>query len=492
MKVLGEIHAQLMIGGSAPKWLSTGTLRRVLTSDVSRVGVIAVLAAGGAALALVILGAALPVLGVALLLPLIAAIARRPQTGVLALALVAPFDGLLQIAGFPTVANAWKETLVGVVLVATFVCPGDARAPRGRSRPGWLPALVGLLVIGLASAAASHDIAGIVGLKVDFFYVLLALAVWRCPLDAIERDRLVTILMGTGIVCAVVGLWQQVVGEVALHNLGYEYNTTIRNAGSLLRSFSTFNTPFAFGFYLMVVILVGVPVALAAPTRLRNRLFLLALPVYILGMLTSVVRASVLGLGIGLAYLGLRRYRVLLLGLPLAFVGVLALGVIGGASFSSFSSSNSFQQRQVGWTENFNQIARHPLGIGIGTTGAAADKAAQLQTAVSAYNPDNYYFKTAYELGVLGLWMFLLFLIGTFVCTRFVASQANPRDGPLLDGVAAMVLAAAAASTVANYFDAFPLDVEFWLLIAIASTIGTTTIGGRAERTRREAASLVV
>lgn len=447
---------------------------------------------GCAAFALVVLGAAVPMLGVALLAPLLVVIVRRPQTGVLVLVALAPFDGLLQIAGLPSVANAWKETLVGVVLVATFVCPAEARAPRGRPRPRWLPALVGLLLVGVASAAAAHDVAGIVGLKVDFFYVLLALAIWRCPLDAIERDRVVSVLMGTGIVCALIGLWQQVVGEVALHNLGYQYNTTIRNAGSLLRSFSTFNTPFSFGFYLMVVMLIGIPVALGDLTRLRNRLFLLALPVYALGMLTSVVRASVLGLGVGLAYLGFRRYRVLLLGLPLALVAALVLGVLGGASFSSFSSSNSFQQRQTGWQANFDQVVRHPLGIGIGTTGAAADKAALLTTTNTAYNPDNYYFKTVYELGVIGLWMFILLLIGAFTSTRRLASDANPRDGPLLDGVAAMILAAAAASTVANYFDAFPLDIEFWLLLAVATTVGAGAAGGRAERTPREAAALGV
>ena len=366
------------------------------------------------------------------------------------------------------------------------------RGARGRLRPGWLPALVGLLLVGVASAAAAHDVAGIVGLKVDFFYVLLALAIWRCPLDAIERDRVVSVLMGTGVVCALIGLWQQVVGEVALHNLGYQYNTTIRNAGSLLRSFSTFNTPFSFGFYLMVVMLIGIPVALGDLTRLRNRLFLLALPVYALGMLTSVVRASVLGLGVGLAYLGFRRYRVLLPRFPIALLVVLMLGVPAAPFFSSFSSSNSFQQRQTGWQANFDQVVRHPLGIGIGTTGAAADKAAPLTTTSTAYNPDNYYFKTVYELGVIGLWMFILLLIGAFTSTRRLASEANPRDGPLLDGVAAMILAAAAASTVANYFDAFPLDIEFWLLLAVATTVGAGAAGGRAERAPREAAALAV
>jgi len=168
------------------------------------------------------------------------------------------------------------------------------------------------------------------------------------------------------------------------------------------------------------------------------------------------------------------------------------LGVLGGASFSSFSSSNSFQQRQTGWQANFDQVVQHPLGIGIGTTGAAADKAALLTTTNNAYNPDNYYFKTVYELGVIGLWMFVLLLIGAFTSTRRLASDANPRDGPLLDGAGAMILAAAAASTVANYFDAFPLDIEFWMLLAVATTVGAGSIGGRVERTRREAATIAV
>ena len=446
------------------------------------------LVAGVALFALMIAGAVIPVLVVVIAAPLLLAIMRRPQRGVLLLALLVPFDGLLLIAHLPDSANAWKETLVGITLVATFVCPLDARAPRGRVRPAWLAPLVALVLIGVGSAAAAHDLSSVLGVKVDFFYVLLAFAVWRCPLDARERDRLVSIFMMTGFVCALVGLWQQVVGDVALHDLGYEYNTTIRSAGSLLRSFSTFQSPFSFAFYEMMVLLLCLPIALAAPRRARNRAFLLVSPVIALGMMSSIVRASVLGLGVGLAYLGFRRYRLLLAGLPIAFLVALVLGLAGGAAVSSFSSATSFGARQTGWEENFVQIAQHPLGVGIGTTGAAAEKAAKLEfVPANSYNPDNYYFKTVYELGVIGLWMFVLFLIGAFTSTRRAAVHANPRDGPFLDGVGALVLGAATASLVANFFDAFPLDVEFWLLIAIVAAIGAAPRARDRDREEAEA-----
>ena len=126
----------------------------------------------------------------------------------------------------------------------------------------------------------------------------------------------------------------------------------------------------------------------------------------------------------GLIYLGVRRYRVLLLALPLGIVALLVLGALGGSITASFSSGSSLAARQLGWEDNLVQLTHHPFGVGIGSTGAAAAKAAQIATAANptasaqTYNPDNYYFKTLYELGVLGLWMFVLVLIGAFSSTH--------------------------------------------------------------------------
>ena len=110
--------------------------------------------------------------------------------------------------------------------------------------------------------------------------VLLALVVWRCPLDAKERDRLITIFVAVAFITALFGLYQQRVGHVVLNSWGYPYNEVIRfTSGFRLRSFSTFNQPFPFAFYLMLTVLLALPQAIADPHRLRNRLFLLSTPV---------------------------------------------------------------------------------------------------------------------------------------------------------------------------------------------------------------------
>ncbi len=424
----------------------------------------------------VILGQALTIVAIAVIIPLVAAIYYRPQRAFLLFAALAPFNGLLLLINTPGFAKGWKEALVGLSLVATFVCPMSARGPRGRRLPQWLPALCGLLVLGLLSALTISGQQALLGLKVNFFYVLLALAVWRAPLDGRERDRLVSIFMIVGFVCSIIGLLQQVVGSVALHNLGYQYNSTIRFSGGFLRSFSTFDQPFPFALYVMLVLLIGIPVALENPNRLRNKLFLWATPVYLLGVLSAFVRSAWLGLAIGLLYLGVRRYRVVLALIPLAFVPFL---LVAGPVTSTLLSSSSLQARTQGWGGALPQIQMHPLGVGIGSAGVVAER---LATPTShGYQPDNYFFKTLYELGPLGLWMLVLLLVGIFAATRLGSMRAAESDRGLLEGMAAVVLASMVVGLIASYFEIFPIDMTFWLLVGLAATMTEPVRRSQAE-----------
>ena len=434
---------------------------------------------GGTAVAVcvaVVAGQWIWLLALAVVAPLLLFIYYRPERGILAVAALAPFNGLLLIVHVPGFAKGWKEALVGVSLAATFVCPPRSRGDRGRSLPRWLPALGALLLLGLLSGLSVGGDQALLGLKINFFYVLVAVAVWRAPLDERDRDRLVSILMGVGLVCSVVGLLQQALGDARLHTLGYQYNSTIRfGSGGLLRSFSTFDQPFPFALYVMIVLLIGIPVALDDLTRLRNQLFLLATPIYLLGILSAFVRAAFLGLAVGALYLGFRRYRALLAVMPLFLAAFLLLA---GPVSGSLLSSNSLQSRTQGWQGAITQVEAHPLGVGIGSTGATAERLAT-GTKKSTYQPDNYYFKTAYELGLLGAWMLILLLFGIFRATHIGADRARRPDQALLDGIAAVVLASIAASLVDSYFEIFPIDLTFWLLVGVAAA---TIAGSRVNR----------
>ena len=406
--------------------------------------------------------------------PVLVAIVRRPQRGLLALAALVPFNGLLVLLPAHGGVAGWKEAFVLFLVVASLVAPATARRPAGQRWPGWFVAVAAFAGLGLVSALVVGGTQGVLGAKVGFFYLLVVAVAWRCPLNRHERDGLVTILMVCGFITAAYGIVQQLLGGAELNRLGYDYNTVIRFSGGYLRSFSTFTQPFPFGFFLMLVLLVGLAQALDDPRRLRNRLFLMVVPVIVVGLATSVVRGAWLGLAAGLLYLAITRHRALLLVLlvPLAIFAFLPADTTGAAL-----SSSSYHERVVGWQANVERAVAHPLGEGIGATSAVAERLHPEIPASSTgqvYQPDNYYVKTGIELGVVGLWLLALILFAGWRTAHTAAARPG-RDGALAGGVAAYVVAAIAASFVSTFFEIFPMELYFWLLLTVVSGAVTVT-----------------
>jgi hypothetical protein len=407
-------------------------------------------------------------------------IVQRPQRGVLVLAVAAPLHGLLLIAPVPAIAERWKEGVVALMVVGAFA----ARRPTRSVPTPWATALFAFLALSVGHGLVQADTAAIAALKIGFYYALALLAIWRCPLTKVDRDRFVTALVVVGVFCALVGLAQQVVGDVRLAELGYEYNSAIRTSGGFLRSFSTFNQPFPFGLYVAMVVLVCLPVAVQDPRRWRNRLFLWSLPVLLVGMATSIVRGAFLAVIVGGLYLASRWRRQLAHGAVLAVICGLALLPTGFAS-SAFSSS-SLGDRTTGWTAGLPFIREKPFGHGIGTAGAAAEKALAIEGQLPevetetetvsrpselGYQPDNYYVKTLFEMGPIGLWIFAVFLAGVFLTASRTSRVAQGFDRALAVGITAHVVGLAAASLVATYFEIFPMDLFFWILLGTLLSI---------------------
>lgn len=418
-------------------------------------------------LTVVVLGLVGAVVGVGVLL----AIVRRPQRGLLALAALSPLNGLLALVPQLPLAG-WKEGLLLLTVASAAATAVRRGGPAFRlSVWPWWPAAAALLVVGCVSALATEGSTGVVAIKITFFYLLVPVALWLAPFDGRDRDALVGILMAQGVLTSVVGLAQQVVGAQGLVDLGYTYDDQVRTAGGLLRSFSTFNQPFPFGLYVMTSLLVGGAVALAEPRRWRNALFLVATPVMVVGMGVSIVRASYLGLVLGLVWLGVHRYRRSLVAGVLAVLAVapVLLLVVPSGLLTPLLSSDSLGQRGSGWSRIISDVLSHPVGLGLGTSGSAAERIAKDagRAASTTYQPDNYYVKMALELGPVGLWLFVALLVSAIGATVVASQRLRGRDAALALGVSATTVAAGAASLVATYLEIFPLDLYFWLLLGV-------------------------
>ncbi len=408
------------------------------------------------------------IIGFVIALTVASLIASRPQRGILLLAAMVPYDGLLLLVPAPGVVNGWKEGLVLITLVASLLSP-KAVPIRSIRLPAWGVIAGLLLAYAVVQATLVPILQGAQALKIGYFYLLIPLILLRNPLDGKQRDLLVTILMVNGVITALYGLAQQIIGPTGLAALGYEYNETIRTAGGFLRSFSTFNQPFAFGLFIMMVLLVGGAVALSDPRRWRNLVFLLTTPILVGAMSVSIVRGAYLGLAVGVLLLGVFRYRGLFLLLP---AGVAVLLNLPASVLAAVFSSSSLNDRSTGWGNIFEDVLHHPFGIGIGTTGSVAEKVALVtKSREPFYQPDSHYVKMLLELGVIGAWL-LIMLLATALVFALTQARRNPDpDGALALGIAASVAAAVAASAVSTYFEIFPMDVFFWLLLGVVTCL---------------------
>ena len=423
------------------------------------------------------------VLGLVGLGYLAVALVRRPQRGLLLLAALLPFDGLLLLVPGGEALGPWKEALLVLTLLAALVSPRSARAAGPVEMPVWVPAAIAFVALGVVSAVLTGGLIAFWGFKISYFYAVVPFVLWRCPFTLRDRDRLVTVLMATGLATAAVGLGQQVLGPERLNAIGWEYNTAIRFSGGLLRSFSTFTQPFSFGLFVSMVLLVCLPVALSDLGRLRNLVFLLSTPFLVVAMAASVVRGATLALIAGLLVLMLWRFHGLLHVLVISSLAVL---FVPASVLTSYFSSSSLSERTTGWQTIFDSLLTAPLGNGIGTTGAAAEKSLELGADVDdlvtyggtpdLYLPDNQFVKTVIELGPIGLW--LLVLLGAAVVSAAItaARRTTGNDRALAMGIAASVIGAATASLVSTYLEIFPLDFYFWLLVGVLLSLGTSTV----------------
>jgi O-antigen ligase len=170
---------------------------------------------------------------------------------------------------------------------------------------------------------------------------------------------------------------------------------------------------------------------------------------------------------VGFGYLVVRRYRVILLFVPFLVLGLFFLpGDFAGRALQG----DSFAERRVGWSQNFQQV-EEVLGNGIGEVGAAAEKTMKtLNTTDFFYQPDNQYFKIVYELGLFGLLMFVLVLVYSVLEVRKVLPKLSGVDLAFAEGVNAHFISVFVACISANYFEIFPMDFFYWLLLGVVLT----------------------
>ena len=299
-------------------------------------------------------------------------------------------------------------------------------------------------------------------------------------------------LVATAVFVATVGLWQQLVGEWALYDLGYSFRVHLRTVDGHLRSFGTLDEPFAYAAFLLLAL-----AALLMWFRL-SALTVAAGSVIVAGLFFSFVRtALVVVLALGALLLARKGYTATSIFL-LAVAALSALVIL-------FASSTATETRTVrtgtsnfltvnGRTEAWRLFLNDPkvwfLGHGVGKVGTAAERATYKVTqdpdeASRQIAIDSGYFAAIADVGLLGLGaMLAIFGRMIFLARRF-ASRGSRAGWLALGLVVVLMIDAVTRASFTGFPTAFLALLLAGLAVgaAIEGDSGAAT-GARQRRSR--------
>ncbi len=193
------------------------------------------------------------------------------------------------------------------------------------------------------------------------------------------------------------------------------------NVHSLMRIMSTLRDPNSLGAFLIIPITLLVALVLRASTVRRRIGFAALLALHCLALLLTFGRADWAATLLAVGLLLLWQYRSGLVAvarrwwLPLAVAGLVTIGGVAALSrtavFKSVVTHSTGAPKNAYDSNGFHLvfaerglwgIVRNPFGHGPGTAGLAS-----IQNPKGSFLTENYYIQIGYEVGVLGLLLFV-------------------------------------------------------------------------------------
>ena len=277
-------------------------------------------------------------------------------------------------------------------------------------------------------------------------------------------------LLATGLYIAPDALAEALL--VRLSRIGYPPGGVIRyiedNPALAERAIGTWVDPNALGGTLATAaILIAPQIVARKPVLPRRWLTLGIFATVALSLLLTSSRASFLAFGAGLLIIALFRYRRLLPILLIAGLGFLFLpqtqNYINRLA-QAFQGADLATQMRIGeWTDSIEVIARYPF-MGLGFTGTPE---------IDIYaNVANMYLMMANQIGLTGLFIFLLTMTGVFAYGRraWRFARDDPEAAAIHLGCHAALFTGLVNAIADLYF--FRLDFQssitwFWLIVAL-------------------------
>jgi len=470
-------HKKLRIPALLRKWFLEEKLQNpfgfILLSLSGFVVAMAIAKMGIAGGALIIVGA--------VIIPLLYAIVAYPKIGIWILLVTAYTLFLIMSLGINFPFGTMMDGLQVLLFIGFFI--------KQRSKPNWKdlkgPVSVTILIwitfniLEIANPAAESRLAWVYTIR-SVALVMLTYFVFLYNIRTVEFIRLIfKTWICLAVFAALWGLKQEYIGFSANEEAYLHSDPNI--AGLLFidghwRKFSFLSDPVAFS-YNMVVASILCMVLMTGPIKKWKKI-ILAFVVFILlwAMLTSGTRGAYVLVPVTLILFAILKFNRRILQISVAG-GMVILGLIFMPTSnptlyrfqSAFKPSDdaSFNVRKANQKRIQPYILSHPMGGGLGATGAWGQRFAP-NSYLANFPPDSGYVRVAVELGWIGL---LIFCTLMFVILRTgINHYYLIRDPELKTYCLAMTLIIFAFN-IGNYPQEavvqFPSNVYFYLVAAL-------------------------
>ena len=399
------------------------------------------------------------------------------------------------VAGFPAGAII-RDAMCAVIIVAGLAAL-VVRRPDGPV--GTAPARVVLAPLALLAVwviiltATSHSLTGaLLSARNLLLYPVVAVAVYGLWTRGLVNGRFVVGgMLGLGCIAAALGLADTFTGGAIVERLGFRPDFTgLPTAGfgvegvsggvaGVVRASGGISDALVFGYLMAFVALValwlGTQTLAGGPTFRWQTAGGLAAGLALAAMIASLTRGAWVAFAVGLVALILMRpgraiLAASLLAIVLAVAGTTAMsaltpaeqsGNLGGAVADRVGSADSASQlssqaRVDELRTGLETLIARPLGTGLGSEGAGADRAGSVAVKSTI---DIYVMIVALQTGIPGL---VIWLSGVAAVLAWVVRNRRHGGAPIIGaGLAFGVVASILSFTP----DAPPMSLFFWLIL---------------------------
>jgi O-antigen ligase len=351
---------------------------------------------------------------------------------------------------------------------------------------------VAVAILGMFHPNVPSFQAGLEGFR-KFAFMILGFIVGRHLLNILSLKRLTKLLILSSIIISLYGIKQYILPSALDYHL-IELSTAhpvTYMMGGHIRAFSTLAGPFHLGIYLVGVLLLLVSIWQVYPAK-RVLSILFGIPM-LLALIMTVTKSNWFALLVGIVFLivinsksPFRTFGQLFLIGVLSLLALLVLIQIASTN-PIFRTINDGLQAFINPTEAPTMVFRFDLWketifplilqspwIGYGTGSAGEGLGVLFNPDVSIFtNAHNIFLKVQFEMGLIGSFVFLVFLVSIFL--HIIKVRRNLKD-PFLRVISNWSLAFFVAMIVAgltgSILDAYPINLLFWILMGSATRLG--------------------